>query len=343
MAHFAKRAEAHGAQPNAKQKGTSSWRGLSALEARSMAAPSFGASKGGAARCHCFALEGKCAELGAVLAQGDDPDGAGLLFSFSPPLHLAAARGHVDACETLLDRGARVDLADHVRRGGRFAAHLAVIFDHCQVLSVLLDCGCDPNCVDAHGASLLSTAAAAGHFDCVGLLLNQPKIRTRQRVDYSNELPIHLAVRQGHARVVELILDHEAGHCAVSELDVDSMDPVIAKGDAYSKVSNLARAYGNAASAAAMDACVLEAKHRLFPKPPVRYDGNGDKIPPKLFCATCDKTKRDLTGAKANRTHSTAQHAVWQVQLDEALKRKARDDVLQRRQRRAEQPVWRLQ
>ncbi len=73
------------------------------------------------------------------------------------PLHAAVAGGHVDLAVMLIERGARVDVADS---GGHTPFHIAAEAGYVPVVKALLDRDADPHAVDREDKTPLSRAAA---------------------------------------------------------------------------------------------------------------------------------------------------------------------------------------
>lgn len=80
----------------------------------------------------------------------------------------AAARGHVEVCRVLIERGAEVDAIDEA--DGESALHLAARFGHQDVVCLLLNKGALIDKLDNQGRSPLSRALYAG-WDKIGVLL----------------------------------------------------------------------------------------------------------------------------------------------------------------------------
>jgi ankyrin repeat protein len=93
-----------------------------------------------------------------------------LLLDANPPLdvHDAAAVGRTRALAELLD--ADRDAARRTAAGGETALHLAAAFGHKDAVELLLDHGADPAARDAEGRTPADLAAAQGHEDIVHFL-----------------------------------------------------------------------------------------------------------------------------------------------------------------------------
>jgi ankyrin repeat protein len=154
-----------------------------------------------------------------------------------PPLHYAAANGHVDMIAFLLDAGAKVNTADGT---GDTALHCASDRGHEPVVVLLLDADAensrfDPkNAADLNSVSMsndteegnvsaaannfvrarnkngetaLHRAAFGGHVPVVRALLALSEVNAG--ADNGNT-PLHMASYEGHANVVRLLLENGA-------------------------------------------------------------------------------------------------------------------------------------
>lgn len=336
---------------------TAAWRSDGALD-RVLSIPKFRSMKAsaGAPGCpdvavhsHCF--DGKESELKDDLDNGKDPNGDKLFDAYSPPIHIACARGHYGCVELLLERGARIG-PDRSTRGGRHPAHLAALFDRREVLVKLIEAGADVNATDHAGASVLNTAAAAGSIAAVKVLLENSKpsnpLDTRKRSTHSGELPLHAACRNGHSQIVKMLIDFELRRCSPEELDkvIKRLTSPLEKGSLYTRPSQVARSQGNIACAKSIEDVVRECTEKLYGadlaaattsgyksrratsqlnetqfvshREKTRAIDGKDSYDPSMGggmayrkCTKCERTAKDLHGARANATHSTAQHAAW--------------------------------
>lgn len=137
----------------------------------------------------------------------------------SSPLHLAAWGGHQDIVKLLLTQTNRpadpnMQTVDH-----ETPLHFAAQHGHTGALTTLLAHGANPEMVNCRGEKPLDLAAQYGRLQVVQMLirahpesLRRYKINLNQSNDteYDRSLlthsPLHLASRNGHKNVVEVLL-----------------------------------------------------------------------------------------------------------------------------------------
>jgi len=78
-----------------------------------------------------------------------------------PPLHVAAAKGHVDVARLLLERGADVNAKESVYDATPL--HIAALYGHADVARLLLEHGANPSIRDKDGGTPLDVAREEGH------------------------------------------------------------------------------------------------------------------------------------------------------------------------------------
>jgi ankyrin repeat protein len=120
------------------------------------------------------------------------------------PLHLACHTGQLELAQRLLERGA--NLHEREYRLGRTAFHYAIQKGHDAVVELLLH----------HGASINGRDQCAG-FSPLHLAAQNNQLSTARFLcdhganlhagDHSRRTPLHVAVLQGHAAMVQLLLE----------------------------------------------------------------------------------------------------------------------------------------
>lgn len=116
-------------------------------------------------------------------------------FHGKTPLHAAAARGHYQVTELLLDHGANVQAQDE---DGNTPLHLAAIGGHDDLVIVLLSRDADPTIRNSDGNTPLHIASIGGHEDMLIQLLSRDADPTIRNSD--GKTPRDLAGR--HARII---------------------------------------------------------------------------------------------------------------------------------------------
>ena len=86
------------------------------------------------------------------------------------PLHIAAARGHLETVDVLVRSKANLE-ACTTTRDLRRPLHVASNYNHFDVVQLLLLCGADPTAVDADGATAFDIASRCGAVQCAELLM----------------------------------------------------------------------------------------------------------------------------------------------------------------------------
>ncbi|XP_045480701.1 ankyrin repeat and SAM domain-containing protein 1A-like isoform X2 [Harmonia axyridis] len=128
----------------------------------------------------------------------------------SSPLHLAAWSGNVEIVRMLLS-GPSICNVNLTNKDDETALHCAAQYGHTAVVSLLLEYACDPGIRNGRGETALDLAAQYGRLDTVELLVRtDPSLmqclrRAAPDIVYPHT-PLHMASRNGHRAVVEVLL-----------------------------------------------------------------------------------------------------------------------------------------
>jgi hypothetical protein len=141
------------------------------------------------------------ASVNAVDGKGLSP----LSLSGLTPLGLAAAYGHRNVVELLLNQGANVNAADAM---GQTPLHTAARYGSADVAALLLEHGADVDARDVLGATPLEWAALSGDKNVASLLIKRGATVNAQ--SSTGKTALHLAATAGHKEVVALLLAHGA-------------------------------------------------------------------------------------------------------------------------------------
>jgi ankyrin repeat protein len=122
----------------------------------------------------------------------------------STPLHLAAAEGHLEIVQLLMEQ--RFDINATIN--GFTPLHRAACGGHASVVEFLLNHkAIDIKCEGRYGLTPLHLAARNGKVQAVRLLLSHIDFDVGQN-NRDEVTPLHLAAGHGHLEVVQLLLQH---------------------------------------------------------------------------------------------------------------------------------------
>ena len=160
---------------------------------------------------HTASLHGHvdvCKVLLTYSAAVDSRDGKGMC-----PLHYAAWGGHLAVVKLLLT--GRIEavrsIIDSKALNGETPLHQAARNGHAKVVTMILQYGGDSTVRNAEQMMAVDLASQFGRAVVVDALLSfRPDIITLSETSAYNHTPLHLAARNGHAGLVEMLLDR--GH-----------------------------------------------------------------------------------------------------------------------------------
>ncbi|CAH1724836.1 unnamed protein product [Aphis gossypii] len=154
------------------------------------------------------------------------------------PLHYAAWRGNVDIVRLLLCHGPSIPNVNHMTKNRETPLHCAAEHGHSGVVVLLLEHGADPTIRNHKHETPLDLCAQYGRLETVELIITKrPELirsyNSRAAGIMFAHTPLHLASRNGHKTVVELLLSagmdvnvrtgsgtalHEAAQCGKTEV-----------------------------------------------------------------------------------------------------------------------------
>lgn len=122
-------------------------------------------------------------------------------------LHDAAIAGSWRLVALCIQNGVEIDKGDVY---GRTPLHYACMNGYPQISRQLLEAGSPPDALDRDCYTPLIYATLKGNADCVRVLLEQGKVPAQSAASPSDLDPLSLASQSGHVEAVNLLLDHGA-------------------------------------------------------------------------------------------------------------------------------------
>jgi pectate lyase len=169
---------------------------------------------------HVAAYVGDQTRVEAFIAKGVETDKKiGMLGNTA--LHSAAAGGHAEVAEFLIDKGSDVNAQN---RSGQIPLHIAAQAGYLHVVRLLLDRGSEVSIQDKNGRTALSLAQKANHTEIVELL------RKQGAEDLSKN---HTAENKRFNDVADLVLTGETqnncfgDHITVGDVNGDGYDDIL--------------------------------------------------------------------------------------------------------------------
>ncbi len=172
---------------------------------------------------HWAAARGKVEAVETLLGLGADPNQEGKAPDHLTPLHLAAGNGHLDAIERLVGAGASIEVgAGAVGTPLHFAAQK----DHADVAEYLISKGANPNSVNSGGAYAvvpLHIAAETGSVNVLEVLVNAG-VPVNQANASTGVTALHLAIFSAQPEAVRFLIQAGANpHAQSSTLETPKL------------------------------------------------------------------------------------------------------------------------
>ena len=122
-------------------------------------------------------------------------------------LHLAAANGHTECLELLMNRGASIGARAVF---SRTALHYASFYGRVQAVTMLISLGADPNAVDDLDRDALTLGVSSGSLDTCRMLIQETRLRVSAVGEttagrYLPLSPFHFAALMGRADLLEVL------------------------------------------------------------------------------------------------------------------------------------------
>ncbi|EXC34658.1 hypothetical protein L484_020426 [Morus notabilis] len=169
-------------------------------------------------------MSGKIEVVKVLIASGCEIDN-----SIDKVLYEAAAKNRVDLIEILCKSRSNINV-NSVDLDTRTAIHVAAARGHVEALKFLLSIGGNADLADDRGWTPLHHSSAAGHLEAVGTLLEHSN--AKYAVDIDGKTAFALAAENGHAELLPLLRLNDALHRASRLGDVSGVKSCLAEGAA---------------------------------------------------------------------------------------------------------------
>lgn len=218
--------------------------------------------------------------------------------SLETALTFAAENNHVDIVAALIEEKA---ILDHGNENERTALMRAAQAGHYEVLELLLEAGADPNLTTLNNEdTALSLACASGQEHIVNILLNKGANLNHRLKDNSNMLIE--AAKGGHARIVQLLIEHQNARCGAA-IRKRNADKLATNKQTQTKSGNNRKSQSKNESKQKKNANSTSTKNsKLVLSKPIHDVGNKSKYPP-----FCDVLKVEQTQKKVKELETTSE------------------------------------
>ncbi|XP_076034535.1 uncharacterized protein LOC143021130 [Oratosquilla oratoria] len=135
------------------------------------------------------------------------------------PLHLAVRHNSFDVCKNLLEK--HCETVKQANRKGHTPLHVAAMVGNAKILSILIECGADPEVRDTLWFIPLHYSAQRGHSKCCEILISRSResgTRQARAKLKDGRTPLMLAAANGYHRCCSLMTDADVS-CSDNEGD----------------------------------------------------------------------------------------------------------------------------